>query len=230
MKILMNSELDDKRLREIIILMHDTEMEFLPEDKYILGKYKLSDKFYMQMNRLIKKVNYKKRIKEILRYAVACVAVIVILFVAARPNMVAEAARKFIIWMESLVTFQFEEKTEIDSFPEYELTYVPERYKLEHQIYSAEDYIGDILYYSNDGMMDFGYMRSDASEAVNGENVEIEIIDYNEERKIYYIKSNDEQYNSSMIWKSGDGKITYTLSGDLSKKEFFKIIDGIKVK
>ena len=62
------------------------------------------------------------------------------------------------------------------------------------------------------------------------ENVDEEIISYNDEMKIYYYKSNDAQYSSSMIWESKDKKITYSLTGDLTKAEFLKIIDGIKEK
>lgn len=226
----MNSDLDDRSLRELIILMHDMDMTSLPDDDSISGKYVLSDRFYQKMNRLIKKVNYKRIASEVSRYAVACVAVISIVLVITRPKEVAEAARKFITWMEGMVSFQFEEETKLNDFPEYELTYVPERYKMEHNLYLKEDYMGDILYYSEDGVLDFGYMRSDAGVAVNNENVDEEIISFNDEMKIYYYKSNDAQYSSSMIWESKDKKITYSLTGDLTKAEFLKIIDGIKEK
>ena len=75
----MNSDLDDRSLRELIILMHDTDMASLPDDNSISGKYVLSDRFYQKMNRLIKKVNYKRIASEVSRYAVACVAVTVTL-------------------------------------------------------------------------------------------------------------------------------------------------------
>ena len=39
----MNSDLDDRSLRELIILMHNTDMASLPDDNSISGKYVLSD-------------------------------------------------------------------------------------------------------------------------------------------------------------------------------------------
>ncbi len=224
----MESQLDDNQIKEIVRLMHDTEIASLSDESLIHEKYKLSDKFYRQMNRLIKKQKYKMRALEISKYAVACAAVVMILFMVARPNAVAEAARRFMVWMKEMVSFQFEEDTDIVDFPKYELTYVPNGFELEHNLYFEEECMGDILYHSKDRTLVFSYMSSDASNAVNDENVDVKIISYKGIKKIYYLKSYDEEYNSSMIWESDDGKITYSLTGTLTEEEFYKVIDGIK--
>lgn len=95
------------------------------------------------MNRLIKKQKYKIRVIEISKYAAACAAVVMILFMVARPNAVAEAARRFMVWMKEMVSFQFEEDTDIVDFPKYELTYVPNGFELEHNLYFEEECMRD---------------------------------------------------------------------------------------
>lgn len=125
----MKSKFDDE-IKNIVIQMHEIEMDSIPCNDTLAETYTLSDTFYKKMNKLLIKTNRKELIHSVIRYALTAAVALIIVCGLTNPTIVTEAYKEIVSWFEDHVNFQFKEEIGDVDIPEYELSYVPEGYEM----------------------------------------------------------------------------------------------------
>jgi hypothetical protein len=224
--------MDEKRqesqaFKDMISSVHEYELSLIPDNNELRERYLLSDAFYQKMDQMIEWQEKKARRKKLRRFAAAAAAVIVILVGAAHPQTISKAGQWLIRWYHDHISFQFVEDAGNIEVPRYELSYVPEGYRLE-----LDDYFvgGDILYYNDEGQcLDFSYGAIDDGLEIDNENKDLLKITGSRGEIIYYLRAKNPEAESSMTWISEDGTLKFNLMGNFSQEELIKIQEGIHV-
>lgn len=156
----------------------------------------------------------------------AAAAVLLLVFWIAVPEYAAKAANQVFEWFSDYVSFQFQEKADVNWVPRYQMGYVPKGYKLIKDAYY--DAMGVIVYTNENGeTLDLTYGLIDGDLHVDRENKELLILKGKGKQDIYYLKGIEN--NSSITWCSEDEITMFSLSGHLSQEELLKIYGDITV-
>lgn len=222
------SELMDADLCELICKMHEAEIDAIPDAAVLEMNYTLSDTFYKRMDRMMRIESKRRNRINAWRAMVAAVAVVVLLGTLANFDTVTKAAEQFFRWMQSVVTFQFGEASDVYEIEEYTLGYVPEGYEVVNSSYMKELGQGNILYRNaiDNINLNFAYTNVTVTNGLNDEYSGYEEWTIDEEI-VYVVKSEEEDYCSSMVWKNDN--VIFSLTGNISLDEMSKIMQSVRL-
>lgn len=217
---------EDERIRDFMGQLLEYQLSELPDDKKLQENYQLSDLFYQKMQHLIWRQEKMEKQKAFRRGITAAAAVLLLVFWIAVPEYAAKAANQVFEWFSDYVSFQFQEKADVNWVPRYQMGYVPKGYKLIKDAYY--DAMGVIVYTNENGeTLDLTYGLIDGDLHVDRENKELLILKGKGKQDIYYLKGIEN--NSSITWCSEDEITMFSLSGHLSQEELLKIYGDITV-
>lgn len=215
---------EDLKIKEFLEEMIEYQISMIPEQKVLNEKYSLSDSFFQKMEHLIQNQAKKSDLRKYFKWIGAAAAALLIIFLIVNPAYITKAANRVIHWFEDHVLFQFEEDTDINQTPRYQIKFVPEGYTL------AED-----VYYTNAGMIEYHnekgerinllYGVIDSALNVDHEEKDFLILKDRKGQEIYYLKGSDQE--SSLTWYSKDRTTVFNLSGNLTEEELFKLYSSV---
>lgn len=220
---------NDDELKSLVKRMHEYEMSKLPSKDELEETYTLSDTFYKKMERLIKRVEHKSKVRQTKGYIAAGIALVLLLISLANPEAVVKACNQVMRWFEDHANFKFSQDVGVSEISQYELTYVPQGYEVALEEYCEN--AGLIYYLSGDDMVLLSYGVADGSLSVNNEGVELIMLE-DENGELYYFKSLSEEKDNQLVWVSEDGTVSFALfvPYSLGEEELFKVKDGIQIK
>ncbi len=227
MKRMDEKQQESQAIKDMVSLVHEYELSLIPDNNELRERYLLSDAFYQKMDQMIEGQKKMARRKKLRRFAAAAAAAIVVFIGVTHPQTISKAGQWLIRWYHDHISFQFVEDTGNIEVPRYELSYVPEGYRLE-----LDDYFvgGDILYYNDEGQcLDFSYGAIDDGLEIDNENKDLLKITGSRGEIIYYLRAKNPESESSMTWISEDGTLKFNLMGNFSQEELIKIQEGIHV-
>lgn len=225
--------MDEKRqesqsIKDMVFLVHEYELSFIPDNNELRECCLLSDAFYQKMDQMIEGQEKKARRKKIRRFAAAAAAVLVLFFGATHPRTISKAGQWLIRWYHDHISFQFVEDAGDIQVPRYELGYVPEGYRLELDDYSSPG--GFTVYVNDEGWyLNFSYGAIDDGLELDNENKDFLRISGRRGEIIYYLRAKHSEDESSMTWISEDGTLKFNLMGNFSQEELLKIQKEIHV-
>lgn len=220
----------EQEIRNLISQIHEFETRQIPSEESLREQYKLSDLFFQKMELLMQKQEKKAKRKKRLRGLGAAAAVFLLLLLILRPQYFVEAGDTIIQWFSDHILFQFKEDTGKTWIPEYEMNYVPEGYSLLESNYYEGMGGFDVYINQDEKSLYFEYGLIDAVLNVDNENKEYIKLKGKKGEVIYYLKTYDNNGESSIIWINHDKTIKFHLSGTLSEKELLNIQQEISLK
>lgn len=220
----------EQAVRNLICQIHEFEIGQITPVESLREQYGLSDLFFQKMESLIRKQEKKVKRRKRLRGLGAAAAAFLLLLLILRPQYFVEAGDTIIQWFSDHILFQFQEDAEKNWIPIYEMNYVPEGYSLSESNYYEGMGGLDVYINQDEKHLYFEYGLIDT--ALNIDNAEKEYIKLKGRKGevIYYLKSYDNNEESSIIWASQDKTMKFHISGTLSEKEFMAIQEGIHIK
>lgn len=216
----------DNEMKDIVAKMHEIELESIPQNEELKGRYELSDIFYGKMQWLIRKVDRKNKVSSAVKYVAAIAAVLVLTLGIMNPGMVTKASEELIRQMSDHMNFRFKADVGNVVIPEYEAGYVPEGYVLDESYYDEQG--GLLVYWKEEDMLTIEYGTADASLIIDDEEKIYEIIHLKDGTEIHYFKSESGEKSNSMVWLSKDKTTVFSLIGKLSEEEMLKIQKNLR--
>ncbi|MCI9527715.1 MAG: DUF4367 domain-containing protein [Lachnospiraceae bacterium] len=228
MKRMDEKQQESQAIKDMVSLVHEYELSLIPDNNELRERYLLSDAFYQKMDQMIEGQKKMARRKKLRRFAAAAAAAIVVFIGVTHPQTISKAGQWLIRWYHDHISFQFVEDTGNIEVPRYELSYVPEGYRLELDDYSSPG--GFTVYVNDEGWyLDFSYGSIDDGLEVDNENKDLLKITGSRGEIIYYLRAKNPEAESSMTWISEDGTLKFNLMGNFSQEELIKIQEGIHV-
>lgn len=218
----------DNEMKDIVAKMHEIELESIPQNEELKGRYELSDIFYGKMQWLIRKVDRKNKLSTAVKYAAATAAVLVLALGIMNPGMVTKASEELIRQMSDHMNFKFKGNLDIAEIPEYEAGYVPEGYVLVESDY--DELAGLLVYRNGNSFFTIVYGRADGSLNIDNKDKTYQIIKLKDGTEIHYLKSKNGEDSSSMTWLSEDKTIVFSLIAPFTEEELLKIKENIRKK
>ena len=217
---------EEERIRNVMGQLVEYQLSELPDEKALQEQYRMSDLFYQKMEHLIWRQERMAKRKAFGKGISAAAAVLLIVFLSASPEYAVKAANQVFAWFSDYVSFQFQEKADVNWVPRYRMEYVPEGYRLVKDAYY--NVMGVIVYTGENGeSVDLTYGLIDGELRTDRENKELLVRKGNGKQQIYYLKGAEN--DSSITWCSEDETTMFSLSGPLSEEELFQIYEGITV-
>ena len=163
-----------------------------------------------------------------IRPGITAAAVVgIILFSAANPQYVAEAANRVIRWFTDHVSYNFYDGKDIDIVPRYTLGYVPEGYELDADEYYEDG--GIVSYIDNsENRITFLYGVTSSETNLDNEQKDYMILEGSNGETIHYLRAWDGE-ESSIMRVNQDKTIDYCIIGILSEEELLKVQKNIKI-
>ena len=218
----------DNEMKDIVAKMREIELESIPQNEELKGRYELSDIFYGKMQWLIRKVDRRNKVSSAVKYVAAIAAVLVISFGVMNPRIVTKACEEIIRQLEDHINFKFKGDLDIAGIPEYEAGYVPEGYVLAESDY--DELAGLLVYRNSNSFFTIEYGRADGSLNIDNRDKKYQIIKLKDGTEIHYLKAKNGEDSSSMTWLSENETIVFSLIAPFSEEELLKIQENIRKK
>ncbi len=223
-------QLSEELLREAVSELYEKELSKISQCELEVG-VTLSPGFYGKMDKLGKRILYKKAKKRLIPYGLSMLFCIVAFSVMLYPERIAVASHSVLSWFQDHVSIQFKKQNEDGSVTEYVLAYVPEGFTLLEEQHGGKS--GFSVYVNSENqMLSFNYAPSEASINVNSECITYEEIQTEDGKVLYYFVSQGNPKETSFIWLSDDEKTSFTINadGEMNIEEMLKLCGGVVEK
>lgn len=219
---------EEASIKSMVTLLHNYEMSQIPGKEELQDRYQLSDMFFHNMENIIKTQEKKSRRRNLRRNLAAAAATAALILGITQPQMITAAKEWMVYWFPDHVSFQFAEDTDINWVPRYEFGYVPEGY-----IKKIDEYDdgGGYIYYENKqgNRFDLSYGELGSGLNVDNENKDFIILTGSHGEKIYYLRAQKADDDSSMTWIGKDNITKFNMMGDLPEEELLKLQENIRI-
>lgn len=222
-----NNKQENESMKAMTSLLQEYELALIPEKKELQERYQLSDLFYHTMEKIIQKQKQKALWQTWRRRCTAAAAGAGIIFAVTQQQMILKSGEWLVDWFQDHVSFQFAEETDINWVPRYEFGYVPEGFeKIADEYYEN----GGFLYYENQQGNRFDLVYGDLGAGLNvdNENKDILILKGSRGERIYFLRAQGPDDDSSMTWISEDGTTKFNMMGDLPEEELLKLQKNVR--